>query len=100
MMKDILEFWGIEMEKNDNGEASIIFGIINLVLVFLFSCLNVYLISDGLILLILVGIVGSIDYIKEGKIFAILGIIINVLAGVIYILRFFEVLSAWISKIF
>ena len=29
MMKNILEFLGIKMEKKDNGEASITFQIIN-----------------------------------------------------------------------
>ena len=89
-------------EPKPQWKGCIIFGIINIILVFLCTKLNIVMLSVTLILLIAAGVVTTIQSIKEdwnegfkvSVIGCVVGLLLNCFAAVLYV---FNVLSSILS---
>ena len=92
-----------DKKKSISWKACIILGLINIVLVFLCTKLSIILISAGLAVLIVFGVIASFESFKEewssenkgSAILCGIGLLINAGAGVLYAMN---ILSGIINK--
>ncbi|SEL19426.1 hypothetical protein [Ruminococcus albus] len=95
-----------EQNAKSSWKGCIIFGIINILLVFLCTKLNIMLVSTAMMLLIIVGVAVSAKSVKEDfnagyKLSAIgcaIGVLLNCGAGVLYVVNILMGLVSMIMK--